>query len=193
MEHVFSTVNDFTSPSRRRFGRFIGAGLALAADAGLARVAFAAPASVRVAAVQMVAELGNVQVNLSKAERLVRFPLKRGARWVVLPEFFTSGIAFHPDMASATREIDGSPAQLLRDLARDGRAFVGGSFLAWRNGNVYNTFVLARPDGTTVCHDKDYPSYWESCYYVGGSDDGILSTQDGNVGVAWITPTNAGK
>jgi predicted amidohydrolase len=58
-----------------------------------------------------------------------------------------------------------------------------GSFLAWRNGNAYNSFVLALPNGKTLRHDKDHPSYWEACYYKGGNDDGVLSTPEGKVGV----------
>jgi predicted amidohydrolase len=144
----------------------------------------AAPITVRVAAIQMAAELGNVDANLAKAERLVCAALDRGAKWVILPELFSSGNAFHPAMAAATRAIDGPPAQLLRDLARQGNAAVGGSFLAWRDGDVYNSFVLALPDGSMHRHDKDYPTFWENCYYVCGDDDGILPTPQGKVGVA---------
>lgn len=140
--------------------------------------------TIRVAAVQMMAELANVDANLAKAERLVRVAFERGANWVILPEFFSSGMAFHPEMARASRAIDGPPAELLRDLARQGNATVGGSFLAWRDGNVYNSFVLALPDGSTHRHDKDYPTFWENCYYIGGNDDGVLPTPQGNVGVA---------
>jgi predicted amidohydrolase len=132
----------------------------------------------------MTAELANVEANLNQAESLVRAAFRRGARWVILPEFFASGIAFHPEMAKAVRRVDGAPAQLLRKLARQGRAVVGGSFLAWRDGNVYNTFVLALPDGSALRHDKDHPAFWENCYYVGGKDDGILPTPQGNVGAA---------
>jgi hypothetical protein len=57
-------------------------------------------------------------------------------------------MAFHPEMARAIRAIDRQPAELLRDLARQGNA-TGGSFLAWRDGNVYNGYVLALPDGST--------------------------------------------
>jgi predicted amidohydrolase len=170
--------------SRRTFTQLIGTGLTVGVRHGLERVASAAPTSIRVAAVQMTAELANVEANLLKAERLTRVAFQRGARWVILPEFFTSAIAFHPEMANATRAMNGTPAQLLRKLAREGNAFVGGSFLAWRDGNAYNSFVLALPDGNTRRHDKDYPSYWEACYYVGGSDNGIISTPDGNVGAA---------
>jgi predicted amidohydrolase len=162
----------------------IGTGLTVAGPKALECIANAAQPTIRVAAVQMTAELANVEANLSKAERLTRLAFKRGARWVVLPEFFTSGIAFHPDMAKATQALDGRPTELLCKLAREGNAFVGGSFLAWRDGNAYNSFILAHPSGKTLRHDKDYPSYWEACYYVGGSDDGVLSTPDGNVGVA---------
>ena len=80
----------------------IGTGLTVADPKALECIANAAQPTIRVAAVQMTAELANVEANLSKAERLTRLAFKRGARWVVLPEFFTSGIAFHPDMAKAT-------------------------------------------------------------------------------------------
>jgi predicted amidohydrolase len=132
----------------------------------------------------MTPELANVEANLRQAEHLIRRAVAAGARWVILPEFFTSGIAFHPDMAKAVRAVDGAPALLLRQMAREGKAYVGGSFLAWRDGNAYNTFVLAFPDGSIRRHDKDYPSLLENCYYVGGRDDGILSTPDGTVGAA---------
>jgi predicted amidohydrolase len=139
---------------------------------------------IRVAAVQMVAELANVDANLAKAERLVRIAIEQGAKWVILPEFFSSGVAFHPDVAKATRAIDGPPAEMLKSLARHGNAIVGGSFLAWREGNVYNSFVLALPDGSTYRHDKDYPTFWENCYYVGGNDDGVFRAPHARVGAA---------
>jgi len=170
--------------SRRRFLGLVSSGLTVGGPEALEHVAHAAPRSVRVGAIQMTAELANVDVNLLKAERLTRLAFKRGARLVVLPELFTSAMAFHPDMTKAIEAVDGRPTELLCKLAREGNAFVGGSFLAWRNGNVYNSFVLALPNGKALRHDKDYPSYWEACYYVGGSDDGVLSTPDGKVGVA---------
>ncbi|MGN6338775.1 carbon-nitrogen hydrolase family protein [Mycobacterium sp.] len=140
--------------------------------------------TIRAAAIQMLAELGDVDANLAMAERLVRVAFERGANLVVLPEFYASGNAFYPHMASATRTIDGQPAQVLLELAREGNAVVGGSFLAWRDGNVYNSFVLALPDGSIHRHDKDAPTFWENCYYIGGNDDGVLPTPQGNIGAA---------
>lgn len=52
----------------------------------------------RVAAVQMQPVLGDVDANLRSADMLIRRAFEQGAQWVILPEFFTSGVAFHPKM-----------------------------------------------------------------------------------------------
>ena len=138
----------------------------------------------RVAAVQMQAVLGDVRTNLEKAERLVQEAFRQGATWVALPEFFTSAVAFHPDLLDASRPLTGAPMRLLQRLAREHNGVVSGSFLAERGGHTYNTFVIALPDGRTFLHDKDQPTMWENCYYVGGADDGVLTTPLGRVGAA---------
>src|SRR6056297_4192448 len=66
-----------------------------------------------VAAVQYAPVLGDVDSNLSRAEYWVRQAARAGAKWVVLPEFFTSGLAMHPLMFSAPRPIDGEPCEFL--------------------------------------------------------------------------------
>lgn len=143
-----------------------------------------APARLHVAAIQMAPKLGDAQPNMNQAEHLVRQALRQGAQWIVLPEMFTSAAAFHPDMLKAIQPIDGAPLQLLKKLSREGNAVIGGSFLAKREQQVFNTFVLVFPDGSVVQHDKDFPTYWENCYYKKGNDDGVLSTPIGPVGSA---------
>lgn len=138
----------------------------------------------RVAAVQMLPVLGDVGANLSAAERLVRLAFEQGAEWVILPEFFTSGVAFHPILLDAARPFDGEPLHLLQRLSQTHNGVIGGSFLAGRGTQVYNTFVLVFPDGAVLAHDKDQSTMWENCYYTGGSDDGVLDTPIGPVGAA---------
>ncbi len=138
----------------------------------------------RIAAIQMQAALGDVDANLAMAERLVRRAFRLGAEWVILPELFTSAVAFHPAMLDAAQPLDGAPARLLLDLAREHGGVVGGSFLALDGEHAYNAFLLALPDGSVHRHDKDQPSLLENCYYVGGADDGVLETPAGRVGVA---------
>jgi N-carbamoylputrescine amidase len=140
--------------------------------------------AVRVAAIQMEAELADVSGNLVKAERLVIEASRKGARWAILPEFFTSALAFHTTMHEAVRPLEGEPLVLLRSLAERHRMVVGGSFLAASGGEVYNSFVLAFPGGDWFVHNKDYPTFDEGAYYISGSDDGLFRTPDGPIGSA---------
>ncbi|HQI81418.1 MAG TPA: carbon-nitrogen hydrolase family protein [Deltaproteobacteria bacterium] len=138
--------------------------------------------TMKAGAIQLCAELGNVTANLEKADRLVEEAASQGARIIILPEFFTTAAAFHPAMLKAALPIRGRATQFLMDKARKHQAYVGGSFIASRNGELFNTFVLAMPDGSTAYHDKDQPTMWENCYYTGGRDDGILPTPIGPIG-----------
>jgi predicted amidohydrolase len=126
-----------------------------------------------VAAVQMRAVTGNIAANLANAENWVHHAIERGARWVVLPEFFASGMAYHPEkMLDAIEPIDGKTTQMLKKTAKQGNAFVGGTFLVQSGADVYNTFVLASPDGRVFTHDKDFPSgFVEHAFYAGGEDE----------------------
>jgi N-carbamoylputrescine amidase len=139
---------------------------------------------IEVAAVQLHAELGAVDKNLSRVEALAREAFGRGAEWVILPEFFPTAVAFSPAMLSAWQPLEGPALQLMRKLARTHDGVVGGSFIAKSGRDCFNSFLLVFPDGHYYRHDKDLPSLWENCYYVGGSDDGVLDTPIGPIGVA---------
>ena len=176
--------------SRRQFNKWLAAGLlsnGIGAEAKSSELKgrlqeISRPVQLHVAAVQMVPRLGDVQSNMNQAEDLVRKAMRKGAQWVILPEGFTSASAFHPVMFEVIEPFDGAALRMLRKLAREGNAVIGGSFLARREQHVYNTFVLAFPDGSVMHHDKDLPTYWENCFYRGGNDDGVLPTPIGPVG-----------
>ena len=138
----------------------------------------------RVAAIQMRAQVGAIARNLLSAEALVREAFRRGAQWVILPEFFPSAVAFTPAMLSALQPLEGPALELMRRLAREQDGIVGGSFIAQSGKDCFNSFLLVFPNGRYFRHDKDLPTMWENSYYVGGSDDGILDTPAGPVGVA---------
>ncbi len=132
--------------------------------------------TLRAAAIQLQPELGNVDANLEKSSRLVQQAISAGAVCIVLPEFFTSGITFDDSMLAAHGPLRGAPMRLLKELAMEGGATVGGSFLAESNGHVFNTFVMALPDGQVFTHDKDFPSGpIEHAYYAGGEDTAFVS------------------
>lgn len=141
---------------------------------------------VRVAAVQIEADLGNTDHNLEACERQVDLAAARGAEWIALPEFFDTGIAFEADLYRNAESIDGAPTQFLMDLARRHGVHVGGSTLVRDpDDHVRNAFVLAAPDGS-ICgrHDKDLPTMWERAVYVGGTDPGRIDAGELTVGVA---------
>ncbi|TXT62523.1 MAG: Nitrilase/cyanide hydratase and apolipoprotein N-acyltransferase [Promethearchaeota archaeon] len=138
----------------------------------------------KIAAVQLEAEFANVKKNLQKIRRLATQAFEEGAEWVILPEFFTSGMGYHPKMHSVIQAFLGEPLSLLMELAENYNGVIGGSFLAQRGSDIYNSFLLVFPDKSLYIHDKDQPTMWENCYYIGGSDEGILKTNEYNVGVA---------
>ncbi len=142
----------------------------------------------RVAAIQMTIRHGKVDENLTTAEKLIKRAILKGAKWIVLPEFFTTGYGSGNDPAQldAARPIDGEPTEMLKRMAAQGECAVGGSFLAQRQGDTYNTFVMATPDGSVHTHDKDAPSTGdEASNYVGRIDDkGLLDVGEFQIGAA---------
>jgi predicted amidohydrolase len=141
---------------------------------------------VKAAAIQLQARLADVDLNLEAAERLADRAGAEGAECIVLPEFFTTGIGFVPELADAALAPDGEATELLRSLARRHGAMVGGSFLCRDgDGEVRNAFFLATADGEIAGrHDKDLPTMWENAFYVGGSDDGVIDADGVTVGAA---------
>jgi predicted amidohydrolase len=131
--------------------------------------------------VQLEPEIADVAENLRRCEALADEAGAAGAEWIVLPEFFTTGMAYDERIADAVVEEDGPALALLTRLALRHRATVGGSFLCRDpDGHNRNAFLLVGPDGRRLGrHDKDLPTMWENCFYVGGNDDGVIAAADG--------------
>jgi len=142
----------------------------------------------RAAAIQLEPVLADVAANLEMSERLVDEAAAAGADWIVLPEFFTTGIGFDERMADTALAPDGAATQLLTGLAKRHGATVGGSFLCRDpDGHVRNAFFLIGPEGKQLGrHDKDLPTMWENAFYLPGDpgDDGVMTTPEGTIGVA---------
>src|SRR5215210_2327588 len=139
----------------------------------------------KVAAVQLEPALGDVAENLRRCEDLADEAGRRGAEWIVLPEFFSTGMALLDQIADASLPPDGAATQLMLALARRHRAVVGGSFICRdADGHNRNAFLLVDPEGVRGRHDKDLPTMWENAFYVGGDDDGVLSCGELTVGAA---------
>src|ERR687883_803716 len=100
----------------------------------------------RVAAVQLETVIGDVEANLAACQRLADAAASEGAEWIILPEFFTTGMGFLPELAQHSLPPDGPATALLSDLAKRHGAIVGGSFLCRdMDEHVRNAFFLATP------------------------------------------------
>jgi predicted amidohydrolase len=139
----------------------------------------------RVAAIQLQSVTGDIDANLAACEKLSEMAAREGAEWIILPEFFTTGVGFLPELAERSLPPDGAATELLLSLARRHGVVAGGSFLCRDDdGHVRNAFFLATPEGIAGRHNKDIPTMWENCFYVGGTDDGLIEMGDVSVGVA---------
>ncbi len=139
----------------------------------------------RVAAIQLQSIIGNIDANLAACEQLADMAANEGAEWIILPEFFTTGVGFLPELAHCSLPPDGPASALLFSLAKRHQAVVGGSFLCLDvDRQVRNAFFLATANGIVGRHDKDIPTMWENCFYIGGTDDGLIKVGSLTAGVA---------
>lgn len=140
----------------------------------------------RIAAVQLEPAIGDVAENVRRCRTLAAEAAAAGAEWIVLPEFFTTGMGFVDALADAALPPDGAGTQLLQELANEHGAVVGGSFVCRDDdGENRNAFFLVAPGGRVLGrHDKDIPTMWENCFYAGGSDDGVIDAHGVAVGAA---------
>lgn len=143
----------------------------------------------KVAAVQMQGRVADVAYNLAHIRELLQEAVRQGAKVVALPEFFTTPIVQNEKLWQCALPPDNAALDLLVEFACDYQLLVGGSYLEKRGADVFNCYVLVRPDGRVTRHDKDLPTMIENAYYIGGNDAGWHDTTLGRVGTAvcWET------
>lgn len=135
----------------------------------------------KVSAIQLAARIGDASFNIASCERLASLAVREGAKWIALPEFFTTGVSWNPKIVEAIQKPDGEAARFMRDFSARHQVVLGGSFLCrLPDGGVRNRY-LCFANGTLVgYHDKDLPTMWEHYFYEGGdpTDSGFLGTYD---------------
>jgi len=135
----------------------------------------------KVAAVQLAVQIGDSETNIANCERLALQAVHDGAKWIALPEFFTTGVSWNPKIIDAVQNADGAAAHFMKDFSAKHRVVLGGSFLSRLPDGCVRNRYLCYADGALVGkHDKDLPTMWENYFYEGGDldDTGILGTYD---------------
>lgn len=133
---------------------------------------------VRVGVTQMHAAVGDVDARLAQAEQLVKDCVSAGATWVVLPEFFSTGVADTDAVRAGVSAPDGAPVRLLSDLSAQHGIWLTASLLIGEGNRVRNAQLVHDPQGRLCArHDKDLPTMWENGLYEGADpgDDGVAA------------------
>ncbi|KAA1244961.1 carbon-nitrogen hydrolase family protein [Mycobacterium simiae] len=143
------------------------------------------PGTTKVAAVQISTTTGQLEQNLSHVRALTEEAVARGAEIIALPEFFTGALAPSVEAFRVALPAGNNAAtDFLLEVATTHRKYIGGSLLVAAGNDLFNRYYLATPGGKLHTHDKDLPTMWENCFYIGGHDDGVFATELGGVGAA---------
>ncbi len=117
--------------------------------------------NLRVAAVQMEHVPGDKQANLQKVRRFVEDASNQKVALIVFPEMCITGYWFvrhlsREQIATLAEPVpDGDSTQTLLALAAEYRMTVGAGLIEEASdGRLFNTYVVAMPDGTWARHRK---------------------------------------
>ena len=140
--------------------------------------------TLRVAAIQMASENGAVRENLERAGRLVAEAANAGARLIVLPELFAAGYWLTEKAWEAAEPQGGMTEAWLREIAKQWKVYVGGSYLLARGEDFLNVFALANPAGEIAGRvPKRKPASFEAYLFAGEESTHLIDTDIGKVGV----------
>jgi predicted amidohydrolase len=137
----------------------------------------------QVAAVQMDAQVGAVEANLSHATQLVEQAVGQGAQLIVLPEMFSVGYEYTDRNYDLPEELDGPTGTWIAKTTRRLGVHLVGSFLARMPSGTYIVAMLAAPDGRQWVYRKIHVALWENCYFDRGAEPLIAKTDLGRIGL----------
>ena len=139
----------------------------------------------KVASVQFEHKPGDKQANLDKVRLFTADAARHGAELVVCPEMCITGYWFLRDLSRL--ELDalaepipsGQTTRALLNLAQEHGISVGAGFLELSvDGKLFNSYVVAMPDGSHVCHRKLHAFVNE--HVSSGSDFTVFDLPNGN-------------
>lgn len=140
---------------------------------------------IKVAAVQMYCEAGEVARNLKRGSELIEQAANQGAELLLLPELMPGGYTLTEAIWETAETMQGRSVCWLQEQASRHGIHLGFSFLEADGSDFYNTFVLTRPDGGIAGRvRKNPPASVEAYFYKAGNDPHVIETELGRIGVA---------
>ncbi|MCG0239925.1 MAG: carbon-nitrogen family hydrolase [Firmicutes bacterium] len=141
--------------------------------------------AIPVALIQMDLAFGQPEANRRRAEALIREAAARGARWVVLPELWTTAYDL-PRLGAIADDGDQPTGPLLSRLARELGIAIFGSVAERRPDGIYNTLRVYGPDGSlAAAYDKIHlvPMLDEPRYLAPGRSPALARVDGVTVGL----------
>ncbi len=152
--------------------------------------------SVRVAAMNFGGAPGETSRNLDQLANHCRQAKQEGAELVLFPELSLTG--FLPNHPTGPHEpwlrealhlarrcaepLEGRATQALRQIGRETGLFVAAGLLEDAGNRLFNTHVLAHPDGAQSVWRKMHVPMFEMPFYNGGDVPAVAATTLGRVG-----------
>lgn len=123
-----------------------------------------------------------MEKNRSKAEKLVREAVRRGAKLVVLPEHYSAG-HFYKDRMKFCQVTDGPLMNGLKELATKHSTYIVAPFLEKAEPHCLCSAALISPEGTISKYSKQVLVGAEKVLYAAGSRSGVFPTEFGKIGI----------
>ena len=142
-------------------------------------------APVKLACIQMQAVCGDLESNLEKAKRMCLEACENGANLLVLPEVFHVGSCV-TDRAAAyacAEPVPGGPTvKMMLAIAKEKGVYLCGSLIERCGECLYNTAVLAGPEGLIGTYRKLHLCGTETlCYEPGDLGIPVFQTKLGRI------------
>jgi predicted amidohydrolase len=151
--------------------------------------------TVRIAAIQLESQLGNVERNISQSLKMVDEAGKSGTRLAVLPELSTTGFCLGEDFMKVAESVPGPTTTRFAELARQHQMYIvcGLAEKGEVPGLIYNTVALIDPSGkitgrfrklhvTLYLHTTDFLDE-EREIFRPGNELPVFKTDLGNLGM----------
>jgi N-carbamoylputrescine amidase len=140
---------------------------------------------VRVAAAQITSGVGALEVNVGKHQEYARRAAAAGAQVVCFPELSLCGYPTGPSLPDGLAQpLDGELSQAMLALSRQtGVVVLAGLLERDRSGVVYNTQIVAAPDGPIGAYRKVHVPTSEICRFYHGDDLPVFALPWATVGV----------
>jgi len=132
---------------------------------------------------QMLVQMGDVEQNLQRAEKMIFDAANQGCRVIVLPECLDVGWT-NPRAKQLAQPIPGKISDRLCEAAQKARIYVVAGLTEKDGDKTYNTAVLISPDGRILLkHRKINILTIAQDIYATGDRLGVAQTDVGTVGI----------